>query len=306
MAILALGGSNAEGRMPLLGALKTSNTEEVRAAPLQATNLHMADLNSVFTGSGGDTASAAPSAAAGSLIMSSAGLAAITPPDSSFLDGFKANQIVTYTVQQGDTIGGIAADFGVSADTIVWANTIKDPNSLSLGQVLKILPVTGVLHTVRAGDTVASIATRYKGDPLTITSFNNLQNDENLVVGDEVIVPAGQMPGPKPSVKLVARGSGASGIYVPVGNGQCVDFVQAHGYSHLRGNAYLWAKYVNTTVPVAGGVVVLRGGRYGHVALVTAVKSGSVQIVEQNYFGPYIIDHREIALNDRSIVGFIR
>ena len=266
----------------------------------------MADLNSVFTGSGGDMASATPSTAAGSLIMSNTGLAAITPPDSSFLDGFKANQIITYTVEQGDTIGGIASDFGVSAETIVWANTIKDPNSLSLGQVLKILPVTGVLHTVRAGDTVESVAKKYKGDPLTIASFNKLQDDQSLVVGDELIVPDGQLPGPKPSVKLVARGSGGSGIYIPVGNGQCVDFVQAHGYSNLRGNAYLWAKYVNTAVPVAGGVVVLRGGRYGHVALVTAVKSDSVQIVEQNYFGLYIVDHREVALNDKSIVGFIR
>lgn len=229
---------------------------------------------------------------------------------TDFVNSFRSSQVVEYTVKSGDSIGQIASDFGVSINTIVWANNLKNPNLLSLGQTLKIPPVTGVIYTVKSGDTVASIAKKYKADSGKILSFNNLRNDQALEVGNELIVPDGELPGPVLPVKSVPRsialGSGASGAYVPVGNGQCVDFVQAHGFANLKGNAYQWKKYLNTAVPVVGGVVVLKGGRYGHIAIVTAVKAGSIQVVEQNYYGHYIIDHREISLNDRSIVGFIQ
>jgi LysM repeat protein len=44
----------------------------------------------------------------------------------------------TYTVQQGDELKNIAADEGVSIWTIISANDIPNPDSLRVGQVLKI------------------------------------------------------------------------------------------------------------------------------------------------------------------------
>ena len=228
------------------------------------------------------------------------------PVSLDYLDGFRADQVVEYTVQLGDSIGIIASDFGLRVDTVVWANNLRNPNSLSIGQVLKIPPVDGVIITVQTEDTVASLAKKYKSDPEKISSFNKLRDGQVLVIGSEFMLPGGEMPGPKPSVRSAAKSSGGSGIYVPVGNGQCVDFVQAHGFSRMSGNAYQWKKYINTTVPVAGGVVVFKGGRWGHIAIITAVKPNSIQVVEQNYYGLYIIDHREISLSDRSIVGFVQ
>ncbi len=229
---------------------------------------------------------------------------------TDFINSFKSNQVVEYTVQAGDSIGLIASNFGVSVNTIIWANNLKNPNSLTLGQTLKIPPVTGVIYTTKNGDTVASIAKKYKADTDKILSFNNLTSEQILEAGNELIVPGGELPEPVPHVRVLpkhlAQNSEDHGIYAPVGNGQCVDFAQAHGYSNLRGNAYQWKKYINTPVPVVGGVAVFRGGRFGHVAIVTAVKEGSIQVVEQNYYGHYIVDHREISLGDRSIVGFIQ
>lgn len=228
---------------------------------------------------------------------------ASAPADTAYLNVFKPDQIVQYTVQGGDNISSIASDFGVSVNTIIWANNIKNPNSLSVGEVLKIPPVSGVIHVVKKGDNISSIAKKYNADGDKILSFNDLKSGDTLSLGDEIIVPGGELPGPVPKVKITStKGS----IYVPVGDGQCVAFVQAHGYANLHGNAKEWARYIDTNTPSVGDVVVFRGGRYGHVALITAVIGNSIQVVEQNFYGLYVIDHREVSLSNGSIIGFVR
>lgn len=71
------------------------------------------------------------------------------------------DQVITYVVQKGDTLSTIAEKFGISVDTIKWANDIKR-DSLSIDEELKIPPVTGVVHKVRDGETVYSIAKSIK------------------------------------------------------------------------------------------------------------------------------------------------
>jgi lysozyme len=44
----------------------------------------------------------------------------------------------TYTVKSGDTLGGIAARYGVSANELAEVNQIADPNKIYVGQVLTI------------------------------------------------------------------------------------------------------------------------------------------------------------------------
>lgn len=313
MSLLVAKGMNNSGQDGLLATIMTKYVEETAAASVvEPSQNDYADINSLTALSSQNTSQAGQQATSNldSSTIQEDSLMAGNASATDLINSFKANQVVEYSVQSGDSIGLIASNFGVSINTIIWANNLKNPNSLTLGQVLKIPPVTGVIHTVRNGDTVASIAKKYKADADKVLSFNNLTPDQALETGNELIVPDGALPEPLPPVKVkvksIALGSGASGVYVPVGNGQCVDFVQAHGFSNLKGNAYQWKKYLNTPVPVVGGVVVFRGGRYGHVAIVTAVKEGSVQVVEQNYYGHYVVDHREISLGDRSVVGFIR
>ena len=80
--------------------------------------------------------------------------------------------------------------FGVSKNTIVWANDIGS-GSIKEGQTLVILPVTGVRHTVKKGETLASITKKYGGDIDEVKSFNSITGA--LAVGDVVIVPDGDM-----------------------------------------------------------------------------------------------------------------
>ncbi|GEM_PF-1633695 len=51
--------------------------------------------------------------------------------------------MVTYTVREGDTLSGIAEEFGISLDALIEANKdrLKDPDRLQVGQELRI-PVT--------------------------------------------------------------------------------------------------------------------------------------------------------------------
>jgi LysM repeat protein len=105
----------------------------------------------------------------------------------------KNDQISIYVVREGDSLSQIAQMFGVSINTIVWANDIKQGGRIAPGQTLVILPVSGVRYTVKKGDTLASIAKVYKGDLAEITDFNNLTSDSVLAIGDIVIIPDGEI-----------------------------------------------------------------------------------------------------------------
>lgn len=99
--------------------------------------------------------------------------------------------ISVYVVRSGDTLSGIAKLFGVSANTILWANDIPRGSALQVGQTLTILPVTGIKYTVKKGDTLASIAKRFGGDAAEIQSFNGIEGA--LTAGDEIIIPDGEV-----------------------------------------------------------------------------------------------------------------
>lgn len=44
----------------------------------------------------------------------------------------------TYKVRRGDTLSGIAAEFGTTVDVLVELNSIDDPSRLRVGQVLQL------------------------------------------------------------------------------------------------------------------------------------------------------------------------
>jgi murein DD-endopeptidase MepM/ murein hydrolase activator NlpD len=107
-------------------------------------------------------------------------------PDSS------TEQNSVYVVRQDDTLSGIAKLFGVSVDTILWANDMKKGDKLTPGDVLLILPVSGLQITVTKGQNLQSIAKQYNADVNDIIQYNDITLDTQLAVGDTLIIPNGE------------------------------------------------------------------------------------------------------------------
>lgn len=114
-----------------------------------------------------------------------------------------------YVVQGGDTISTIASRFGISTNTILWANNLNETDFIKPGQVLKVPPASGVVHTVKSGDTIGAIATKYEADESKILEFNKLADAAAIEVGQTLIVPGGRIA-PPPAPTRVATSTGGS------------------------------------------------------------------------------------------------
>ncbi len=104
------------------------------------------------------------------------------------------NEIIEYAVQSNDTFKSIADNFGISVNTILWANELSSSSTIKVGQTLIILPVSGVVHVVKSGDTLSVIAKNYLTNQDEIASINELADESDIYVGDILVVPNGVMP----------------------------------------------------------------------------------------------------------------
>lgn len=132
------------------------------------------------------------------------------------------SSITDYTVLAGDTISSIADKFGVSQETIIWQNNLTKKSVLKPGQVLQILPITGIAHRVQKGDTIYSIAKKYNAEPQPIIDypFNTFVNDETfaLAVGQIIFVPDGTPPQIVPAPSRYAQITPNAGQVSATGN----------------------------------------------------------------------------------------
>ncbi len=119
------------------------------------------------------------------------------------------NQVSEYTVKEGDNLSMIAQKFGVSIESVKWANPSIDWKKVKPGVSVSMPPVTGVVYKVKPGDTVYSIAKKFQTDAQGIVDFpmNTFSDDETfaLVAGQTLIVPDGIMPNEAVTSPSIAR-----------------------------------------------------------------------------------------------------
>lgn len=110
--------------------------------------------------------------------------------------------IIEYEITGDETIASLADKFGISADSIAWANNLSKSAELKTGQKLVIPPVSGVIHFAAAGDTLAQIAAKYQAKSEEIIAFNDLAGENDIYIGDVLMIPGGKIvppPAKKPA-----------------------------------------------------------------------------------------------------------
>lgn len=165
--------------------------------------------------------------------------------DTAFIDntGHTTN---VYIVRQGDTISEIAESFGVTQNTIRWANDLGAKKSLKVGQKLTILPVSGVIHTIKKGDALSKIAKEYDGDVDEILAYNKIDEDK-LVAGTEITIPGGVIKAVAQPKTVIASGSKTTGP-VTVSGGKLRTVRSPSGLLEVTtGITYTWKNGVKTS-----------------------------------------------------------
>jgi len=92
-----------------------------------------------------------------------------------------------YTVQAGETLGGVANRTGVPRVLIAEANDLEPPYTLFIGQKL-IIPRTRE-HVVAAGETGFGIAYRYAVSWKDIAIANGIDPDAPIQAGRKLLIP---------------------------------------------------------------------------------------------------------------------
>lgn len=244
-----------------------------------------------------------------------------------------SREIRSYTTKTGDNAQTVASQFGISATTLKWANSLT-VDALDPGKQLVIPPVDGVVYTVKNGDTVDTIAARYNVDKDQIVAYNDLELG-GLTVGNKIILAGGNLPENERPGYVAPRAAYASYSYAgnsarnninaSAGNrysfGYCTWYVYERRAAAGRSIGSFWGNASNWASSALGsglrvdhspepGSIMQNGGGAGHVAYVESVgDDGSVSVREMNYYagggGWNIISSRTISGGQAANYNFI-
>ena len=202
------------------------------------------------------------------------------------------SDVITYTVQTGDSLFSIADTFGVKPETLLWGNfeTLEDnPHLLSKDQVLNVLPVDGTYYQWHEGDNLQSIASYFSIETEDILSYSGNSFDLTLANAESPGLEDGQwiiVPGGKRAIKdwgppAISRSNPASAKYY--GAGHCgsvyegafgtgtfvwptpATYISGYQYSGIHPAIDIGGATGNAVFATDSGVVVFSGwSNYGY------------------------------------------
>lgn len=108
----------------------------------------------------------------------------------------------SYVAQNGDSLSSISQKFGISLDQLAAANGLNDPNTLAIGQTLRIpgsgsgagrTSVTAAKtksYTIQPGDTLFGIAQNSGISVDSLISMNQITNPNLVQPGNTIQIPS--------------------------------------------------------------------------------------------------------------------
>lgn len=168
---------------------------------------------------------------------------------------------VDYTVERGDTLGGIARDQGVSLSALIAANDISNPNLIYPGQVLTIPGKGGrpdVKHVVTRGETLMGIASHYGSSVSKIVSANRISDPDFIRIGQRLLIPVSGGSGSGGDSGSI---SDRTGKYHVVLRGETVDGIAAR-YNGVSSEDIIRANGIVNRMIYAGAALYLSGPGY--------------------------------------------
>ena len=100
----------------------------------------------------------------------------------------KSLKKISYKVQPGDTLSHISKKFKISVESIAGSSGIKSPDSILIGQTLKIPSKEGFYYKVKKGDRLSGLLSKYKIKLEKILSENPVINPDLLEEGEEIFL----------------------------------------------------------------------------------------------------------------------
>lgn len=137
--------------------------------------------------------------------------------------------VITYTVETGDTLFSIADSYNLKPETLLWGNytVLKDdPHVLRPGQVLNVLPTDGTYYQWDEGDSLGSVADFFGVETDSIVEYPGNRFDLALVstgdvdiqAGTWLIIPGGQRETQDWGPPAISRSNPASARYYGAGH----------------------------------------------------------------------------------------
>jgi len=135
-------------------------------------------------------------------------------PVTTISDAPRKN-IIMHIVKDNETLWSIADKYELSENTIKWSNGMDDSGIVIPGQELFITPIDGIYYQIQGGDTLSSISEKYKSNIDDIYQWNDDLGDGDVVLGQRVFLPGGEVPPPPKPVYVPDTSSGYSSTYTP-------------------------------------------------------------------------------------------
>jgi murein DD-endopeptidase MepM/ murein hydrolase activator NlpD len=205
---------------------------------------------------------------------------------------------LTYEVQPGDTLYGIAERHGIDAQYLLWNNPelTANPDLLIVGAKVLVPGVNGIVYDVRLGDTINAIAATYDIAADDVLSFapNGLDSPDHIIEGSVLVLPGAVPPPPPPPPPVAPVAPPAEPPGLPAQGPVPAGIAPSSGPVLVASVGYVW--------PVSGTLWGGFGPRWGsfHKGIdiganagtpVTAAASGQVILstYSDNGYGNYVI-----------------